>query len=78
MRILVDEIRMLTDVQATADPGAGRMTVEGAVFDLDARTITGEAGKAAEAARNQLRRRGIRFRYEVVDGVYRAWSGTGE
>lgn len=78
MKVLVDDVLMLTGVEATADPAAGRLTVDGAVFSLDDRVITGEVSKAAEATRNQLRRRGIRFRYEPVDGAYRPWETTGK
>ncbi len=43
------------------------------IFDTDARTITGQAGPLAETVRNQLRRHGIRFRYEASAGGYRPW-----
>ena len=32
-----------------------------------------EESKVTETARNQLRRRGIRFAVEVHDGAYRPW-----
>lgn len=76
MAILVDEVRMLAGVEPSADPVGGRLSVGGAIFSCDDRVITGEVTKASEAARNQLRRRGIRFRYEPVDGEYRPWSGA--
>lgn len=71
---LTDEVSMLTGVVATSDAEAGTLSVEGATFCLDERTITGEVTPASEAARNQLRRRGVRFRYEPHDGLYRPWS----
>jgi acetyltransferase-like isoleucine patch superfamily enzyme len=78
MKILTDDIRMLTEVEATADAEAGRFVVEDAVFSLDDRVITGVVSQASEVARNQLRRRGIRFRYEAVDGEYRPWDTSGK
>jgi acetyltransferase-like isoleucine patch superfamily enzyme len=74
---LVSEILSITGVEASADPDAGTLVVEGACFSLDDRTISGPAGKVSEAARNQLRRRGIRFRFEPVDGEYRPWTPSG-
>ena len=53
--------------------GKGTIQVDGATFDLDERFVTGPATKVTETARNQLRRRGIRFAVEVHDGAYRPW-----
>jgi serine acetyltransferase len=74
MEKLAAEIEMLSGVRPRADPEAGTLQVEGAVFSLDDRVVEGEVSAATEQARNQLRRRGIRFRYEPVGGTYRAWS----
>jgi maltose O-acetyltransferase len=75
---LIAEVIALSGVAADGDPDAGRLRVEGAVFSLDDRTVTGEVSEASEVVRNQLRRRGIRFRYEPVGGAYRPWdSSTG-
>lgn len=46
----------------------------GALFDLAARTITGPVTDKSELLRNQLRRHGIRFRFEPTTGGYVAWS----
>jgi serine acetyltransferase len=43
-------------------------------FDAASRTITGPVTKATEVMRNQLRRHGIRFRYEEADGQYVPWE----
>lgn len=43
------------------------------LFDTAARTIKGPAGPLAQTVRNQLRRHGIRFRYEAHEGGYRPW-----
>ncbi len=42
-------------------------------FDLDKRTITGPVTQETEVIKNQLRRHGIRFAYESVDGYYESW-----
>jgi acetyltransferase-like isoleucine patch superfamily enzyme len=49
------------------------MIVNGVTFDLSNKTIQGEANKTSEIARQQLRRHGIRFKYEVTDGQYVPW-----
>lgn len=77
MATLVAEIRDLTGVEAIPDADAGTLRVGGALFRLDQRVVEGEADPATEKARNQLRRRGIRFRYEPVDGSYRPWESSG-
>ena len=46
----------------------------GARFAIDERRLTGHADRFSEILRNQLRRYGIRFRYEVVDAAYRPWQ----
>lgn len=71
---LAREIRMLTGLDPVTDAEAGSLTVAGTTFHLDARVIDGEVSEASESARNQLRRRGIRFRYEPVEGIYRPWD----
>lgn len=68
------EIQQLTGTAAVkVDAASGSLEISGAVFDLDSRTVAGEVTPASEVARNQLRRRGIRFRYEPVDGIYLPW-----
>lgn len=46
----------------------------GTIFDLDRRRIEGQSDDFTETLRNQLRRNGIRFRYESIDGAYRPWA----
>jgi len=43
------------------------------LIDLDARRIAGKADALSERLLNQLRRYGVRFRYEPEGGVYTAW-----
>jgi hypothetical protein len=43
-------------------------------FDTKLRDITGPVTKAANVMRNQLRRHGIRFRFEERDGWYVPWT----
>lgn len=42
-------------------------------FSLENKTISGIASDDTESLKNQLRRVGIRFKYEVVDGEYKPW-----
>jgi acetyltransferase-like isoleucine patch superfamily enzyme len=44
------------------------------IFNLRNRKITGRADELSEKFKNQLRRLGIRFKYSVDDGVYKAWE----
>ncbi|MCC7428262.1 MAG: hypothetical protein IT557_15310 [Alphaproteobacteria bacterium] len=49
--------------------------VDGATtFHVGARMIEGAASDFTEILRNQLRRNGIRFRYEIVRHEYRPWG----
>jgi len=43
------------------------------LFDFENKKIDGRATEMTEKFRNELRRRGVRFRYYVKDGVYVAW-----
>lgn len=43
-------------------------------FDTEARRIAGPAGPKAEVVRNQLRRRGVRFRFSPKNGSYTSWD----
>ncbi len=61
------------DVRAAFEPAGVRFAVEGARFDVVARTITGPASEASERTRNLLRRLGVRFPYEVVEKAYAPW-----
>ena len=42
-------------------------------FDVDARVITGPATGASAVVKDQFRRHGVRFRFDVVSGVYTPW-----
>jgi hypothetical protein len=44
------------------------------VFDLKNLTIKGEVSAASVSVKDQLRRNGIRFRYEPIDGVWISWK----
>ena len=44
------------------------------VFDLKNLTIKGEVSAASVSVKDQLRRNGIRFRYEPIDGVWTSWK----
>jgi acetyltransferase-like isoleucine patch superfamily enzyme len=68
------EIEGLTGRTVTVDGTAGTIGLEGAVFDLGLRRVSGPCTKDTETARNQLRRRGIRFPVEPHDGSYRPWE----
>ena len=55
----------------------GRMYIEvpdGEVFGLSARTISGRVTEYGRIIKNQLRRHGVRFRYEERDGAWAAWQ----
>lgn len=43
-------------------------------FELQAKRISGAAGAWALLLKDQLRRNGIRFRYQACDGVWVAWK----
>ena len=52
----------------------GGVVGETTTFDVEMRTIDGAASSAARVLRNQLRRHGIRFRFEERDGRYVPWE----
>ena len=54
--------------------GNGVVDVEGTIFDLDGKVITGSVTPFTEALKNQLRRNGIRFRYVAKEGRYVPWD----
>ena len=45
-----------------------------AVFDLKNLIIKGEVSQSSVSVKDQLRRNGIRFRYEPVDGLWKSWE----
>ena len=51
----------------------GELIVGTAIFSLHRRTIQGGSNNLSERARELLRRHGIRFKAEIVDGEYRQW-----
>lgn len=44
------------------------------IINLTGKTVRGVADEKSERVLNQLRRYGIRFRYEAVNGIYRPWE----
>ena len=46
-------------------------------FGLATKTISGAAGPWAVVLKDQLRRNGIRFRYQARDGTWLAWQDSG-
>lgn len=66
--------RICEEVDAGIVLSAISVSCEGAWFDIATRTITGPVSEASERLRNQLRRHGIRFRYEPLAGRYEAWT----
>jgi len=61
-------------VRGEYDMQRGAIRVDGAAFHIPQRRIVGAASKESERVRNLLRRLGIRFRYEVLEGSYAPWS----
>jgi len=51
----------------------GIYKVDNAHIDFEKMQFTGNSSKKSERARNILRRHGIRFKVDVVDGEYREW-----
>lgn len=61
-------------VRAEYDTSKGVVRLGGATFHIPGRRIEGPASEDSETVRNLLRRLGIRFRYEALDGSYVPWS----
>jgi acetyltransferase-like isoleucine patch superfamily enzyme len=61
-------------IRGEYDAKMGVLKVGTASFQIPERRIDGASSKETERVRNLLRRLGIRFRYEVVDGTYAPWS----
>ncbi len=53
--------------------GDGIYKVNDAYIDFQNMRFTGNSSKRSERARNVLRRYGIRFKVDVIDGEYREW-----
>jgi acetyltransferase-like isoleucine patch superfamily enzyme len=52
----------------------GTIVFRGTVFDPFKKTITGNVTKETELLRDRLRRHGIRFKIDVLEGKYVDWS----
>lgn len=73
LETLTQEIGDISGHVPMVDAGAGNLVAGETVFDLDHRTVCGPVTTFTEIARNQMRRRGIRFPVEPWDGFYREW-----
>lgn len=73
LRGIVEEIIARDDTPLKIRIEWPLMIVEDTEFDVVERTIQGSSNKSTEIARHQLRRHGIRFRYEILDGEYVPW-----
>lgn len=71
---IATEVTDICGQRCRVDGEAGTLAVAGTTFVLDGRTIDGPATTSSEKARNQLRRHGIRFRYDVEGDRYVPWS----
>ncbi len=60
-------------VQCKPYSGTWEIEVSSATFDLQKHTIKGEADDLSERARELLRRHGMRFMVEIIDGQYQKW-----
>lgn len=60
-------------VPAEFEDDGVRFRVQGALFDIRARTIEGPVSMESERTKNLLRRLGIRFAYETANGVWAPW-----
>lgn len=73
-----DRVAVLSGVAAAAGVDAvvdaESIDCDGALFDIADRTIAGRVSPGSERLREELRRHGIRFRFEASDGEYRGWS----
>jgi len=78
LSILSKEIANIVGRAPEVDGEVGTLVMDETVFDLDRRTVCGPVTESTEIARNQLRRRGIRFRFEPSDGLYRQWPGESD
>lgn len=50
------------------------LDIEGTIFNLYLRTITGPVTEETERVKNQLRRNGIRFKFYAKEGEYVPWD----
>lgn len=66
--------RILGEAEVNGRTDDDTIGCDGAVFHIGTRKIEGRVSEATERLRQQLRRHGIRFRYEPHDGRYREWT----
>jgi UDP-3-O-[3-hydroxymyristoyl] glucosamine N-acyltransferase len=71
---LIKEIRETAGVDVYPSEDFDGLECGDTRFLFGNRVITGLVSEASEAVRNQLRRHGIRFRFEPWDGEYRQWT----
>jgi len=71
-REIVEQISSLWDLGMKYH-GDSIYKVDDAYIDFENMRFTGNSSKRSERARNILRRYGIRFKVDVIDGEYREW-----
>lgn len=71
---VVKELGVQPICRIDVDDHNAYLHVEHTMFDFYEVAISGPATVPAIMVKNQLRRHGIRFRYEVVDGHYQPWE----
>lgn len=71
---LVADIRSAVGIEVSSSEDCEALKCGDTTFFLSDRVITGLVSEGAESVRNQLRRHGIRFRFEPWGGEYRQWT----
>jgi hypothetical protein len=74
MTSVCEEILVLSGLQLSVEQEASAVNCEGTIFDLENHRIEGKATPEAEFVKNQFRRHGIRFKAEILQGVYQPWN----
>lgn len=74
LETLAGEIAIRTRQVCTFDPNTASLSVAGASFYLDDRRIDGEVNEFSLSAKDQLRRHGIRFRYDATGAQFVPWQ----
>jgi len=72
-RKILEQINNLWDLEMECERD-GVYKVDDARIDFENMWFTGNSSKKSERARNILRRHGIRFKVDIIDGEYREWS----
>jgi acetyltransferase-like isoleucine patch superfamily enzyme len=72
-RKILEQINNLWDLEMECERD-GVYKVDDARIDFEKMWFTGNSSKKSERARNILRRHGIRFKVDIIDGEYREWS----